>query len=171
MNLDIELTEESLNEAIMAIEIYRDSLDNKANQLVKEVARVVEDNARSELLRHIETGETISSLNTTYKQNMYGQTATVSCGGAAVWLEFGTGVVANDCAPGEFVHPMPGVYFKIDGIGTHGQGHGADPNGWWYYDENGRRRHTYGIPATMFMYYSAQRARREMPYLARRIFR
>ena len=101
--------------------------------------------------------------------NKGGFTAHILVGGAAVWLEFGTGVVANPVGVGGYAHPMAaelGMY----GIGEFGHGHGADPNGWWYYDETGRKRHTFGIPATMFMYHSAWNARRDIPYLARRIW-
>jgi hypothetical protein len=65
---------------------------------------------------------------------------------------------------------MPGVYFKIKGIGTYGKGHGADPNGWYYPDEAGEWHHTYGIPATMFMWRSAQTTRAKIPEMARRFF-
>jgi len=168
MTINVELSEESLDEAIMAVQVYRDSIDQKASRLVGDLATQVEEYATYELSKHIWTGETIASLQKNYK--IGAMTAEVLVGGAAVWLEFGTGVVANPVGVGGFAHPKAaelGMY----GIGEYGHGHGADPNGWWYYDEEGRKRHTFGIPATMFMYHSAWNARRDLPNLARRIFR
>lgn len=168
MTIDVELSEKSLDEAIMAVQIYRDSLDNKASVLVKETATQVEEYAAFELSKHIESGDTLASLKTIYRQGA--QTARVKVGGAAVWLEFGTGVVRNNVGVGNYAHPKAkelGMY----GIGEYGHGHGSDPNGWWYTDVDGAHYHTYGIPATMFMYHSAWNARRDIPELARRIFR
>ena len=85
-----------------------------------------------------------------------GFTANILVGGAAIWLEFGTGVVTNNSYKGGYVHPKAeelGMY----GLGEYGYGHGADPD-------------YHGIPATMFMYHSAWNARRDIPYLARRIW-
>lgn len=168
MNIDVELSEESLDEAIMAVQVYRDSLDQKASALVRDVTDRIKELAYIELTKHIETGDTIASLHTDYK--MGATTARVIVGGAAVWLEFGTGVVANNTYQGAYVHPRAGNLGMM-GIGDYGQFHGADPEGWWYYDQNGRRRHTFGIPATLFMWNSAQTAKMEIPNMARRLFR
>ena len=155
MNINVELSEQSLDEAIMALQIYRDSLDQKASKLVGDLATQVEEYAAYELSKHIWTGETLESLRKKYK---FGDlTARVLVGGAAIWLEFGTGVVTNNSSVGGYVHPM-GAELGICGLGTYGQGHGADPN-------------FHGIPATLFMWNSAQAARRDIPDLARRIFR
>lgn len=167
MNIDIELSEESIENAIRQIEDYAKDLKAKASELVRDVTYEVRDTAAFELSKHIWTGATIASLKSEYK--IGDMTARVLVGGAAVWLEFGTGVVANPVGVGGYAHPRAaelGMY----GIGEYGHGHGSDPNGWWYYDDNGKKHHTYGIPATMFMWHSAQNARRDIPWIARRIF-
>lgn len=167
MIINITLDEKSLEDAIRKVEDYSKDLKNKTSQLVDDVANQVKEYAALELSHHIETGETIASLQK--EINKGGFTAHILVGGAAVWLEFGTGVVANPVGVGGYVHPK-GAELGMSGIGTFGNHNGSNPDGWWYYDENGRRRHTFGIPATMFMWNSAQAARRDIPYLARRIW-
>lgn len=155
MNIDIELSEESIENAIRQIEDYAKDLKAKASNLVRDITYEVRDTAAYELSKHIWTGATIASLKVEYK--IGDMTARVLVGGAAVWLEFGTGVVTNNSSVGGYVHPM-GAQLGVCGLGTYGQGHGADPD-------------FHGIPATLFMWNSAQTARRDIPNLARRIYR
>ena len=72
------------------------------------------------------------------------------------------------------------------GIGEYGHGYGSNPNGWFFYDDGqydaefvggtqntyntGRPIHTFGIPATMFMYHSAWAGRRAITRLAKEVF-
>lgn len=167
MILNLELTDESLDEAIRKVEQYSKDFKDKTAQFVDEVASRVKTSAVEHLAGHIETAETIQTVQVQHRIGTY--TANVIAGGAAIWLEFGTGVVANHAFPGEYLHPKA-VELGMAGLGTYGEGQGANPWGWWYYDETGRRRHTYGIPATMFMYYSAMAAREQLPGIARRIY-
>lgn len=178
MTIECSLSEKDLDRAIRLLELYQKDLMPKVHVVVDHLAKTAEDNARAELQPHVWSGETISSLHTEKRDTQYTSTRTVSVGGAAVWLEFGTGVVANNCEPGEFVHPYAkelGMY----GIGEYGHGLGASPNG-WYFDSDAEwangtynvyeRHHTFGIPATLFMYHSAWAARRELPKYAKGVF-
>jgi hypothetical protein len=170
MTIAFELSPKSIEGAIHRVELYSKDLQKKAEIFVDKLAEDVKYNAEKELINHVYTGETFDSLRIDKLDKVGVYTRNILVGGAAVWLEFGTGVVANNCSPGDFVHQMPGVYFKIKGIGTYGKGHGADPNGWYYPDEAGEWHHTYGIPATMFMWRSAQTTRAKIPEMARRFF-
>ena len=154
MTIEFELSEESIDSAISQLEDYEKSFREHTSELVKETAEQVERYAAYELAQHIDTGETIASLKTATREGS--NSATVSVGGAAIWLEFGTGVVTNNSYIGGYVHPK-GAELGMCGLGTYGQGHGADPD-------------FHGIPATLFMWNSAQTARRDIPNLARRIF-
>ena len=158
MNIDIVLSEESIESAIRQIQEYEKQLHEKTSVLVKETAQKVKERAESVLVQHVWTGQTLASLRTTdYKGTKNISTSVVRVGGAAVWLEFGTGVVTNNSSVGGYVHPM-GAQLGVCGLGTYGQGHGAEPD-------------FHGIPATLFMWNSAQAARRDIPDLARRIYR
>jgi len=186
MTIDCILNLDSLDNAIKIVEQYRDSLDYKSERIVDEVSQIVENNARTELTQHIWSGETLLTLHTEKMANQgHSRNAKVSVGGAAVWLEFGTGVVANNCSPGEFVHPKA-KELGMDGIGEYGHGWGSNPNGWYFYDNGhydaewvggtynvyntGPSIHTYGIPATLFMYHSAWAGRRVLERIAREVY-
>ena len=166
MTIEFELSEKSIENAIHRVELYRNDLKKKTEIFADKLAEDVKTNAETQLIEHVETGETFDSLRIE-KTGIYTRHVLVS--GAAVWLEFGTGVVMNHAYPGEYIHPKA-VELGMKGIGTYGKGNGANPWGWWYIDESGRKRHTYGIPATMFMYYSAMATRDKIPEMARGIF-
>ena len=171
MTIHCALSEKSIDDAIREIERYGKSLESRSERLVNELAEEVKKNAVNELNSHYfddeKFDETINSL-TIEKVDQF--TRNVLAGGGAVWIEFGTGVVANPVGVGGYAHPKAaelGMY----GIGEYGHGWGANPWGWYYYNENGEKIHTYGIPATMFMYHSAWFAKAKIPEIARRIFR
>lgn len=158
MTIDIVLSEKSIDSAIRQIEEYEKQLHEKTSALVKETAQNVKNRAANVLAQHVWTGETLASLRTIDREDTKNTSkSVVQVGGAAVWLEFGTGVVTNNSSVGGYVHPM-GAQLGVYGLGTYGQGHGAEPN-------------FHGIPATLFMWNSAQAARRDIPDLARRIYR
>lgn len=165
MTIDVELSTESIDRAIRLLEDYQKRLDSKIEELLDAMVKAGEEYALYQLSMHIDTGLT---MHETYGYRN-GKVGYIVSGGAAIWLEFGTGVVANKTYQGAYVHPVAGAAGMM-GIGDYGQQHGADPNGWWYYDGNGKKRHTFGIPATMFMYNTAQQLRRDYPDLARRLF-
>lgn len=170
MTIDFELSLKSIDNAIHRVELYEKDLWTKTRILTEKLAEDVKTNAENQLINHVETGETFDSLRVDPVQEFkYGFSTQVSVGGAAVWLEFGTGVVANHATPGEYLHPKANE-LGMSGLGTYGNGHGASPWGWWYIDETGKRRHTYGIPATMFMYYSAWATKEKAVDMARGLF-
>lgn len=131
-------------------------------------------------LEHIDTGKTLASI----QKNVNGNEAEVVAGGAAIWIEFGTGVVKNVTA-----HPEPVESdIPILSWGTYGKGNGKNPKGWFYpttdiryavkrkdgsylTDANGNYiAHTYGIPANYFMYNSGREVANYVPYALARIF-
>lgn len=169
MIIECELTDASLEQAIQEIEEYRQSLINKTQTLAQKLGDSVQTKAYEELSKHIYTGETISTLNTTMSSTATTSTASVQVAGAAIWLEFGTGVVANATEQGNYVHPLAEMV-GMSGIGTYGNQRGADPNGWWYMGADGQTHHTYGIPATMFLYKSLIFTSQTIPGVARGVF-
>jgi hypothetical protein len=112
---------------------------------------------------HVDSGETVSSIHA-YRN---GNKGVIVAGGNAVWLEFGTGTRYNGAA-GTSPHPE-GEELGMK-IGEYGAGHGADPNGWWYYDGE-RIKRTFGIQANMFMWKTARELERIAPELAREVFK
>lgn len=150
------------------LEDYARELPKRAEEIIDSMLSKGEAYAFFSL-QHIETGETLNSIMG-YRN---GNKGVLLVGGNAIWIEFGTGVVAN---AGNAPHPkaeelgmMPwGTYTWYGNLS--GLPHGADPNGWWYYGDDGQVHHTYGIPSNRFFYNTAQMLRRQCPDIAKEIF-
>ena len=150
-----------IKNAIKELRQYRNSIKSKTLNLLDKMLKVGEDYAINSVA-HVDTGETLSSIRG-YRNGTKG---VIVAGGNAIWIEFGTGV-KNNGSVGSSPHPK-GEELGMT-IGTYGAGHGADPNGWWYYDE-GEIKHTHGIKANMFMYKTALELQRVCPEMAREVF-
>lgn len=173
--IKVPFSQDGLNKAADWLEDYaKRTLPKNIAALIGQMTRQGESWAIN-LMGHIDTGETLSSIHGIRNGNK----GVIVAGGNAVWIEFGTGVYA----PGQTDHPLLGQVEGIVPHGTYGKGHGASPNGWWYPDPEGtleledeetgekkRYSHTMGIPANMFMYNTAQMLKREFPQMAKEIF-
>ena len=160
MRIDIDLSSDSFLNAAEQLKKYADSLQGKAETLVQKLGDIGVQSANF-YLEHDATGETRNSIQ--FSKN--GNEGTVSVGGAAVWIEFGTGVTKNSTK-----HPKASEIGMSD-WGTYGKGHGADPNGWWYPGNDGKWHHTFGITSNPFMYSASQDMRRELKDIAREVFK
>ena len=134
-----------IKEAIFQIEKIKDELPFVMANLMKEVAEYGQKQAQM-YLEHVDTGETLVSIDYDYTPT----SATVRAGGAAIWIEFGTGITKQP-----YPFPLPP---GIEPHGGYGKGHGANPNGWWYPDPIGGAEgmgqvwyHTMGIDSNPFM--------------------
>ena len=162
----MDWSEQGINDAISAIDKYQKDLMEKVEKLIDMMLEHGKEQAIIRLTQHVYTGETIESLYGYRKGNK----GYLQVGGAAIWLEFGTGVVANDCPQGWYVHPLAGN-LAMAGIGDYGNQHGADPNGWYYPDTDGTWKHTYGIPATMFFYESMKSIEQNFDTMAKGVWK
>lgn len=167
--LYVPLSVEGLNQAADWLTNYANrTLPKNCVDLISRMTRTGETWAMT-LLDHIDTGETLSTIHG-YRN---GDKGVIVANGAAIWIEFGTGVVANQ---GNEPHPKA-AELPISPWGTYtwygnisGLPHGGDPNGWWYKGDDGEYHHTYGIPSNRFMYRTAQMLRRECPQMAKEVF-
>ena len=126
MTIEFELSPKSIEGAIHRIDLYTKDLQKKTELLVDKLAEDLKANAEQELISNATDDEQFDTTFDSLAIEKSGQyTRNVLAGGGAVWLEFGTGVVANNCAVGDIVHQMPGVYFLagegLVGIGTYGK--------------------------------------------------
>ena len=158
-------------EAANYLYLYKRDLKRRVSEFIDLMLKVGEDYAIN-ALGHIETGETLSSI-LAYRHGRHG---VLLVGGNAIWIEFGTGVVANGNA--SYPHPKArelgmnaiGTYIAPYPINKSGKPHGGDPNGWWYQGDDGEYHHTYGIPSDPFFYNTAKMLRKEYANLAKEIF-
>jgi hypothetical protein len=163
MSKHLEVTINGIDKAADWLKDYAEhKLKAYCEELITRMLREGEVTARI-LLTHVDTGNTLSTIMG-YRE---GNTGMILAGGNAIWIEFGTGIVANNGA----AYPNPAAEdLNMDAIGTYGRGHGSDLKGWFYKDEYGEWKHTFGIPANMFMYNTAQMLRREYAKMAKEIF-
>ena len=128
-----------LTETIAHIDKIKDELPFVMANLMKEVAEYGQKQAQL-YLQHFDTGETFDSITYEYTPT----SATVRAGGAAIWIEFGTGITK-----------MPYPYALPPGIephGMYGKGNGLKLEGWSYWDKDQQAYvHTWGIHSNPFM--------------------
>lgn len=108
----------------------------------------------------------MNSLRIEFDSNGYLKKATlIGESEALLFLEFGAGIHFNK----DMTHPLASELGY--GVGTYpGQTHAFDENGWWYLDDNGEWRHSYGIGADMPMYRSAQEMQKKIKSIAEGVF-
>lgn len=155
----LRLTPQGIDAAIREIKRNRLEVDKKVQELISVMVAEGEDYAIN-TVGHVDTGETLASIHG-YRE---GNKGVIVAGGAAIWLEFGTGVIRNSER-----HPKADE-LGMKAWGEYGKGHGKDPNGWYYPDGEGWS-HTYGIEANMFMYHTAQYLKQIFTEKAREVFK
>lgn len=167
--LSVPLSADGLNRAADWLENYaKRTLPKNAAALVSRMTGQGEQWAIN-FMGHIDTGNTLASIVGIRNGNK----GVIVAGGAAIWIEFGTGVAKN----GEGYNHPKAQELGMAAHGTYGLGRGASYNGWYYPDPEGKYvyngqtwSHTFGIPASRFMYNTAQALRREYPNMAKEIF-
>lgn len=163
---------ESIDNALALLSTFTESTLDKVDELI---ALMVEEGEYVALAKCLpaESGETSDSIMseskvTGLRHNRYGY---IIAGGAAVYLEFGTGVFYNgaESYPGE----RPAGVSKIGEYVQKGKPPSKGKNDWWYYydDKQGRIRATHGIAARAFMWQTATHLRNHFPELARKVWK
>ena len=138
----MSLSTKSISQAIKELKAYRDSLDDKQQQLLDELANigVREASVRFTTAMYDGVNDTEVTLET-----IAGGYRIVAAGNAVAFIEFGTGVYHNPSEP--YPNPRPN---GIVGIGEYGKGYGKR-QAWGYRDEGGNLVITHGNPAAMPM--------------------
>lgn len=163
-HIQVSASPEGIKDAIDWLNRWKAKIKRRAEALVDKMLAEGETYAFLGATAHIYTGLTIDSIMT-FREGNHGM---ILIGGNVVWVEFGTGVVANNYNP--YPHHKA-QELGMNAIGTYGKGHGHDPNGWWYQGDDGEYHHTYGIPSDPFFYNTAQMLRREYDTYAKEIFK
>lgn len=164
------LTVQSLDEAIRQVTEYHKRVIANIERLVKTMCEEGETYAIMHL-EHVDTGETMASITAGYRSKNYG---IIVAGGNAVWIEFGTGVYKNKVSAGQYAHPAGGKFVKdgIVPIGTYGEGHGSQMEGWYYPDPTKKTgwAWTRGIESNPFMWETAKFLRKNLRRFAKETF-
>lgn len=160
----------SIDNAIRMVEQFsKETLDN----IEKVIKAMVEEGEQVaiQLCLPADSGETVASIQAGSRVEGVRTNAVgyIIAGGAAIWLEFGTGVAKNE----RMGKTYPGV--KPDNIvehGYYGKKKGLSGNLWAYYDDKkGKVMVTRGIAARAFMWHSATYLRNHFPEIARKVWK
>ena len=146
---------------------YRLSLPDKCEEFTRRLSEIGLQKAKSILIEHVDTGETLGSLRIENDSDgKVSRMAVVVESGAILFLEFGAGIKYS-----KTVNPKakelgygPGTY------PAKGEKHWDDPNGWWYQDDNGEWKHTFGTKACMPMYNASVEMRNQVAKIAKEVF-
>lgn len=172
MNIHIDAFDsKSVDRAIKQLQDYQKKLDEKAQEVAKRLAEIGYNTARVIIGEHSYSGETLSSLTVSKKDD---KTYVVSAGSKALlFFEFGAGLNGGG-------HPVASEFGM--GPGTYpGQTHAFDPNGWWFptddqnlivrTDKNGQGwGHSYGNPPYMPMYNAEQEIKANIERIVKEVF-
>jgi hypothetical protein len=160
VNIEGTLSAKSIMGAAKQLRKYAESLQSKSERLVKDLGEAGVEYANM-YLEHDDTGETRNSIQFTQNVN----TGVISVAGAAVWIEFGTGVLAN---AGDAPHPKKD---EVGAVGWGEYGHGLGKDLWWFTNKYGKQVWTAGIHMNPFMYEAAQSLRFSLTDFAKEAFK
>ncbi|WP_110291455.1 hypothetical protein [Lachnotalea glycerini] len=161
------LSVSEVNKAIQEVEAYKKELNNKVQIFARRLSEFGLITARAIIQSHTASGSTIGSLRVvTDSTGQITRMRVVVESEAILFLEFGAGITYNQGNE----NPKAG---KLGyGVGTYpDQTHAYDPNGWWYQDENGEWKHSYGTKAVMPMYTASLVMASSVVKIAREVFK
>ena len=157
----MSLSTKSIEQAIKELKEYRDSLERRREQLLKELAYIGVREASVRFTTAMYDGVNDSDVTLETIDNGY---MILAKGEAVAFIEFGAGVYYNTPEPYPNARPE-----GIVGIGEYGEGYGKR-QAWGFRDEEGELVITRGNPAAMPMWYASEEMRRSILNIARRVF-
>lgn len=167
MKIKFRLSGSSITAAIKQLEDFRDGLPEKAEQIRKRVADLLQEMVQKGFNGSgyddvLHEGMKVPDVNVTVESGD-NITLVIAHGKEAVFIEFGAGVYYN---PGGGRPDRPA---GIVNIGEYGKGYGKRQI--WGYYENGELKLTHGTPASMPMFYAAREIAKQIPEIARNVFK
>lgn len=166
MNIKINLSSKSVNDAIQKLKDYQASLSDKNEIFVRRLGElgipIIETNIGASM------GDSDKEHYTHIVLHRYGDYAEARLvleGQDILFIEFGAGIHYNENS--SVAHADKFGY----GVGTYpGQTHANDPKGWWYIDDTGAPHHSYGTEATMPMLKASHEIIANIRKIAREVY-
>ena len=159
--ISISLSTKSIGKAIKELKAYRDSLEDRKQRLLEELAKIGVREASIRFTTAMYDGVNDSEVTLKTIENGY---CVVAEGNAVAFIEFGAGVYHNPTEP--YPNPRPD---GIVGIGEYGKGLGKR-QAWGFKDESGELVITRGNPAAMPMWYASEEMRNSILTIAKKVF-
>ena len=159
--INMSLSVSSIDNAIKEIQAFRDSLEQKKDKLLEELAYIGVKEASVRFTSAMYDGINDSSVTLEPIASGYCIRAE---GNAVAFIEFGAGVYYNSGDP--YPNPRPE---GIVGIGEYGKGYGKR-QAWGFKDDSGELTITHGNPAAMPMWYASEEMRNKIQKIAQEVF-
>lgn len=159
--IQMNLSVSSIENAIKEVKAFRDSLDQKKDRLLEELANIGVREASVRFTTAMYDGVNDSHVTLETISNGY---TIVAEGRAVAFIEFGAGVYHNSGEP--YPDPRPD---GIVGIGEYGKGYGKR-KAWGFRNEAGELTITHGNPAAMPMWYASEEMRGKIAKIAEEVF-
>ncbi len=157
-NIQIQLTNESIKNAVKEVRKYQKWVAAKEKELRTRLAMLGATVASIQFARAIYSG----SNDVTVRVDDTGSVAVIYAEGSAVaFIEFGAGATYG------YGHPLAGQFGVGPGTYPDGKGNWDNPNGWWF----GSGQHTYGNPPAEAMCRAVQEITENVTEIAREVFR
>ena len=153
MTLNVRLSGKSIADAAKQLRQYAKSLDNRTDNLLNTLGEKCVEYANLYLER--------DSIQYAKRE----KEVSVTVGGAAVWIEFGTGCIAN---AGNTPHPKRDEVGAVP-WGEYGKGYGKGV--WEFPSRYYGWIATEGIPMNPFMYKASQSIRSDLNRIAKEAFK
>lgn len=172
--IKISLSKSGIEKLRDEVQQYRNSLSYKCELLCERLADVgciiaTSNIAESPLGKTITLSSKVSSQQVGCKAILTAVGQTKQAEGyepinTLLLVEFGAGIRFNKT-------PNPKANEFGMGVGTFpGQIHAFDNDGWYYLGEDDKWHHTYGVKATMPMYFAGKELRDKVVAIAREVF-
>ena len=159
--IKINLSVDSIDNAIKELKAFRDSIEIQKRSLLKGLGEIGIKEASIRFTTAMYDGVNDSSVTL----ESIGDGYCIKAEGKAVaFIEFGAGVYHNTGDP----HPNPRPEGVV-GIGEYGEGHGKHP-AWGFRDESGELVITRGNPAAMPMWYASEEMKSNILRVAQEVF-
>lgn len=149
--IKVSLSEVNIDRAIQDLKAFQGKIEKAAEtvtyRLTEQGVSLARQNAA--YMDIYDSGELVNGIDSEYERKNKG--LVVSSAKHSAFCEFGTGVVGAGSP-----HPNPIDGWQYD-VNEHGE------EGWWYYNDEGERRWTKGMPSRPYMYDTAVMLRNMVP--------
>lgn len=164
----------SLREAIKQIEDYRNDLPRKCQEICRRLAEEGVKVANSALSEGKEEGYT-PSTKVSYEIDANGKVIRakiIASGPYILFLEFGSGIRYSDTKNPKAAEMGygPGTYPSNAPQQNPPYDNWESPTGWYYYGDDGKVHHTYGVRAKMPMYRASVEIIKNVDKVVREVF-
>ena len=165
----------SLQQAIKQIEEYKNDLPRKCEEICQRLSEIGVQVANT-ALREGKSEDYQPSTKVSYEIDTSGNIARakiIASGPYILFLEFGSGITYNRTKnpKAEDLGYGPGTYPSNVPQQNPPYDNWESPTGWYYYGDDGKIHHTYGVRAKMPMYHASAEIMKSIDKVVKEVFK